>query len=111
VPRALDERLVATLPRLSGFEDRIAALRHYGTLPDKVAKLIADVLRWFAQKEAGDRAETQGLKRDVAAILSATGRQSGWADLLTVSLVVRLEELIILNARAASRSVQPPNRR
>jgi len=92
--RALDERLVVLLPRLSGIEDRIAALRRCGVLPDKVAKLIADVSRWFAQKETGDRTEVHGFKRAGAAILSATGPQSGWADLLTVSLVVRLEELI-----------------
>ena len=47
--RALDERLVAMLPRLSGIEDRIAALRRYGSLPDEVAKLIAEISRWFAQ--------------------------------------------------------------
>ena len=94
VIRALDERLVAMLPRLSGIEDRIMALRRYGALPDKVAKLIADVSRWFAGKETGDRTEVQVFKREGAAILSATGPQSGWVDLLTVSLVVRLEELI-----------------
>jgi uncharacterized membrane protein YccC len=92
--RALDERLVAMLPRLSGIEDRIAALRRYGSLPDEVAKLIAEISRWFAQKETGDRTEAEGFKRAGAAILSATGPQSGWAELLTVSLVVRLEELI-----------------
>ena len=94
VVRALDERLVAMLPRLSGIEDRIVALRRYGRLPDNVAKLIADVSRWFAEKETGDRTEVQGFQRASAAILSATGPQSGWADLLTVSLVVRLEELM-----------------
>ena len=80
VVRALDERLVAMLPRLSGIEDRIAALRRYGMLPDKVAKLIADVSRWFAGKEAGDRMEVQGFQRAGADILSTTGPQSGWAD-------------------------------
>jgi uncharacterized membrane protein YccC len=94
VMRALDERLVAMLPRLSGIEDRIAALRQNGTFPDKAATLIADVSRWFAEKDAGDRTEVEGLQRAGAAILSATGPQSGWADLLTVSLVVRLEELM-----------------
>jgi uncharacterized membrane protein YccC len=92
--RALDERLVVMLPRLSGIEDRIAALRRCGSLPDEVAKLIAEISRWFAQKETGDRTEAEGFKRAGAAILSATGPQSGWAELLTVSLVVRLEELI-----------------
>jgi uncharacterized membrane protein YccC len=90
--RALDERLVAMLPRLSGIEDRIAALRRYGSLPDEVAKLIAEISRWFAQQQIG--IEAQDFRRAGAAILSATGPQSGWADLLTVSLIVRLDELI-----------------
>jgi hypothetical protein len=47
-----------------------------------------------AQKETGDRTGAQDFQRDAAAILSATGPQSEWADLLTVSLVVRLDELI-----------------
>jgi uncharacterized membrane protein YccC len=90
--RALDERLVAMLPRLTGIEDRIAALRRYGRLPDEVAKLIAEISRWFAQQQIG--IGPQDFRRAGAAILSATGPQSGWADLLTVSLVVRLDELI-----------------
>ncbi|MBV9631732.1 MAG: FUSC family protein [Xanthobacteraceae bacterium] len=90
--RALDEQLVAMLPRLSGIEDRIAALRRYGSLPDEVAKLIAEISRWFAQPQIG--IEAQDFRRAGAAIVSATGPQSGWADLLTVSLVVRLDELI-----------------
>ncbi|MBV9239516.1 MAG: FUSC family protein, partial [Xanthobacteraceae bacterium] len=90
--RALDEQLVAMLPRLSGIEDRMAALRRYGSLPDEVAKLIAEISRWFAQPQIG--IEAQDFRRAGAAILSATGPQSGWADLLTVSLVVRLDELI-----------------
>ena len=94
--RALDERLVAMLPRLSGIEDRIAALRRYGSLPDEVAKLIAEISRWFAQQQIGIEAED--FRRAGAAILSATGPQSGWADLLIVSLVVRLDELIELLA-------------
>jgi len=89
---ALDEQLVALLPRLSGIEDRIAALRRYGSLPDEVAKLIAEISRWFAQQQIG--IEAQDFRRAGAAILSAMGPQSGWADLLTVSLVVRLDELI-----------------
>ena len=90
--RALDERLVAMLPRLTGIEDRIAALRRCGSLPDEVAKLIAEISRWFAQQQIG--IEPEDFRRAGAAILSATGPQSGWADLLTVSLVVRLDELI-----------------
>jgi len=90
--RALDEQLVAMLPRLSGIQDRIAALRRYGSLPDEVAKLIAEISRWFAQEQIG--IEVQDFRRAGAAILTATGPQSGWADLLTVSLVVRLDELI-----------------
>jgi uncharacterized membrane protein YccC len=92
--RALDERLITMLPLLSGVEERIAALRRIGDFPDKVAKLIADVSHWFAQQDKGDKTGAQRFQRDGAEILSTTGPQSSWADLLTVSLVVRLQELI-----------------
>jgi uncharacterized membrane protein YccC len=92
--RALDERLVALLPLLATIEDRIALLRQNGALPDKMAKLLDDVSRWCAQKETGDRTQAYDLRRACIAVMPNTGPHSGWTDILTVSLVARLGELI-----------------
>ncbi len=94
VVRALDERLVALLPLLSTIEDRIALLRRMGPLRPELETLIADVSAWCAQKEGGDRSEAHRLRRACAAALPEAGPQSDWADLVTVSLVARLSELI-----------------
>ncbi len=94
VVRALDERLVALLPLLSTIEDRIALLRRMGPLRPELETLIADVSAWCAQKEGGERSEAHRLRRACAAALPEAGPQSDWADLVTVSLIARLNELI-----------------
>jgi uncharacterized membrane protein YccC len=94
VIRALDERLIGFLPLLSTIEDRIAYLRREGTLPDKVEKLLADMATWCARQESGDRKEALRLRRACAAALPDAGPRSGWADLMLVSLIARLIELI-----------------
>jgi len=94
VVRALDERLVALLPLLSTIEDRIAVLRRMGPLRPELETLIADVVAWCAQNEGGDRHEAHRLRRACAAALPEAGPQSDWIDLVTVSLIARLNELI-----------------
>jgi uncharacterized membrane protein YccC len=94
VVRALDERLVALLPLLSTIEDRLALLRREAILPDRVAQLIADVSGWVTRTAAGNRKEAYELQRACVAALPDTSPQSGWSDLVTVSLLARLSELI-----------------
>jgi uncharacterized membrane protein YccC len=94
VIRALDERLVALLPVLSTIEDRIAFLRRNGAMPDHVENLLAEVAAWFAHQHTGDRKEAHRLRRACAAALPETGPTSSWNDLMLVSLLARLNELI-----------------
>jgi uncharacterized membrane protein YccC len=94
VIRALDERLVALLPLLSTIEDRIDLLRRDGALPAQLSNLMADIARWFEQNQTGDRREALRLRRACAAALPESGPQARWSDLVTVSLLARLNELI-----------------
>ena len=94
VVRALDERLVGLLPLLSVIEDRAAFLRHNGTMPDGMEKLLADIAAWFARQHTGDRKEADRLRRACAAALPQTGPASSWDDLMLVNLLARLDELI-----------------
>jgi uncharacterized membrane protein YccC len=94
VIRALDERLVGLLPLLSTIEDRIAFLQQGGTLPEYVRKLLADAAAWVAQQGGGDRRGALRLRRACVAAMPETGPQSSWSDLMRVSLLARLNELI-----------------
>jgi uncharacterized membrane protein YccC len=94
VIRGLDERFVALLPLLSTIEDRIDLLRRGGALPAQLSNLVADIARWFEQSQTGDRKEAHRLRRACVAALPDAGPQSKWADLVTVSLLARLDELI-----------------
>ena len=94
VIRALDERLVALLPLLSTIEDRIAFLRENAAMPDHVEKLLAEVAAWCTGPQTGDRKEAYRLRRDCAAASPETGPGSSWDDMMLVSLLARLNELI-----------------
>jgi uncharacterized membrane protein YccC len=94
VIRALDERLVALLPLLRTIEDRAAFLRRSGAMADDVEKLLADVAAWCARQHTGDRKEAHRLRRACAAALPDAGPASNWDDLMLISLLARLNELI-----------------
>src|SRR3984893_1588383 len=95
VIRALDERLVGLLPLLSTIEDRIASLQQGGALPENVRKLLADAAALVAQQPGGgDRRGAHRLRRACVAAMPETGPQSSWSDLIQVSLLARLNELI-----------------
>jgi uncharacterized membrane protein YccC len=91
--RAFDERLVALLPLLSTIEDRIALLRRSG-LSQQIERLIAAVADWCARTDGGESAEAERLKRECLAAMPEAQLQASWTDLITVSLLGRVHELI-----------------
>jgi uncharacterized membrane protein YccC len=91
--RAFDESLVALLPLLSTIEDRIALLRRSGP-SQQIEKLIAAVADWCQRTDGSETAEADRLKRECAAAMPDTQQQASWTDLITVSLLARLHELI-----------------
>ncbi|MBV8745511.1 MAG: FUSC family protein, partial [Xanthobacteraceae bacterium] len=93
VVRAFDESVVAILPLLAVIEDRIAMLRRSG-LSQQTEQLIAAVADWCQRTYGGESAEAEQLKRDCVAAMPDTQLQASWIDLITVSLLGRLHELI-----------------
>ncbi len=91
--RAFDESLVALLPLLSVIEDRIALLRRSG-LPQQIERLIAAVADWCQRSDGSESAEADRLKQECAAAMPDAQLQASWTDLITVSLLARLHELI-----------------
>jgi uncharacterized membrane protein YccC len=92
--RALDRRIVALLPLVSSIEDRLGVLREMGQLDAGLLRLLNAVYDWMQLKVPGDRQRAAELRQACAALAPAVGRQSSWAELLTVNITVRLIELI-----------------
>jgi len=91
--RAFDESVVALLPLLSTIEDRIALLRR-SRLSQHIEQLISAVADWCQRADGTDSAEADQLKRECAAAMPDKQLQASWTDLITVSLLARLHELI-----------------
>jgi uncharacterized membrane protein YccC len=92
VMRALEQRMVALLPLLSGVEDRLAALHALGPLPEAIAQLLNKVGDWAGRDNA--QGEARPLLRECRAAQPLVGPSSSWSDVLTLSLAERLAELI-----------------
>jgi uncharacterized membrane protein YccC len=91
--RAFDESVVAILPLLSVIEDRIASLRQSG-LSQQIENLIAGVADWCQRTDGSDSAEADRLKQECAGAMPDTGPQASGTDVITISLLARLPELI-----------------
>jgi uncharacterized membrane protein YccC len=92
--RAFDRKIVALLPLVSGIEGRLALLRRMGPLEAKLTRALDGVYEWVNAKVPADEARLAELKQACIAATPAVGPQSGWADLVTVNICVRLIELI-----------------
>jgi uncharacterized membrane protein YccC len=92
--RAFDRKIVTLLPLVSAIEDRLTLLRRLGPLDAELTRLLADVCDWMKLDAPGDRRRAEELKLACAAMTPTVGPQSGWTDLVTVNLTVRLIELI-----------------
>jgi uncharacterized membrane protein YccC len=92
--RAFDRKIVALLPLLSAIEDRLTVLRGIGPLEPKLEALLGRVHDWIGLRAPGEPHRAAELRQACVAATPAVGPQSGWADLVTVNLFVRLIELI-----------------
>src|SRR5262249_30440491 len=92
--RAFDRRVVALLPLVGAIEDRLTLLRGIGPLDTKLSRLLTDVYDWLKLEAPGDRWRAAELRAACAAAPPSGGRQSGWADLVTVNVTGRLDEVI-----------------
>jgi uncharacterized membrane protein YccC len=87
--RALEHRLAYMLPLISALEDRLGQL---GARPEALDRLLVDVAAWA--EAGGDADRAADLRQRCVAMTPAITPASGWKALLTVSILVRLEELI-----------------
>lgn len=92
--RALEERLVALLPLLTGVEDRALALARGAALDPRLAQLLADVRAWVEEGDTSDSAHIEKLLQACASAVQTAGPASSWPDLLAISLTQRLAQLI-----------------
>ncbi len=92
--RAFDRKMVALLPLIGVIEDRLTVLRGIGPLDAKLSRLLTDVYDWLQLELPGDGRRAAELRAACAAAVPSVGPQSRWADLVTVNITVRLDELI-----------------
>jgi uncharacterized membrane protein YccC len=93
VALALEERLAGLLPLLAGAEDRIQALAKDGAISDAVSRHVADVRRWIDEGTVEDSAVDRLVESGRRALL-AVEDSPPWTEMLTASLIQRLEELV-----------------
>ena len=92
--RAFDRKIVALLPLLSAIEDRLVALRGFGPLPDKIARVVTAVHDWVYDTSTNDPARAQSLHQAALAATPTITEQSPWRDLVAANVTARLAELI-----------------
>jgi uncharacterized membrane protein YccC len=89
--RALENRLTYLLPLISAIEDRLAEL---GSRSEALSALLVDTVAWAEGAGAGDAEDALRLQKRCRMLTPVIGVQSDWSALLTVSILVRLGELI-----------------
>jgi uncharacterized membrane protein YccC len=92
--RAFDRKIVELLPLVGAIEDRLTVLRGIGPLDAKLSRLLTGVYDWLQLEVPGDGQRAAELRAACAAAAPSVGPQSRWADLVTVNITVRLNELI-----------------
>ncbi len=99
---ALRVRMLMLLPVVSSIADRLAAIGDVGGLSPAGKAAVEGVRDWIdpgpikmdaaaRQREAGDMERLRGAVADASPLLDAT---SSWADIMSVSLMLRLRELV-----------------
>ena len=88
--RALENRLAYLLPLISALEDRLAELGHRD---EALSALLADVTLW-AEAPAPPAADAEALMERCRAMTPLIEGWADWPDLLRISILIRLEELI-----------------
>lgn len=91
---ALEERLVALLPLLTGVEDRLGAMAKEQAQPLALSLHVAEVKRWMEQGNGSDRDGVNRLFESGRKAATASGTAPPWIEILAASVVQRLGELV-----------------
>ncbi|WP_226637356.1 FUSC family protein [Novosphingobium profundi] len=114
--RALEDNLAHLMPLGAAIADRVASLRANAALPESTAVLMADIRAWIddLSDDLGVIEETgDALIARCAELEPAIDGQSDWLELLHMSLVARLGELVTahLNCRVLKVQYSAPTTR
>jgi uncharacterized membrane protein YccC len=104
--RALESRLAYMLPLISALEDRLAQLDR---AEQGISDLLADTVAWAEQ--GGDADQAACLQQRCRVLAPTITADSDWNALLTVNILVRLEELIqaLQDSRDLASSIKGPD--
>ena len=91
---ALEEHLIALLPLTSAAEDRIVALKEFGELPASTLEALWRIRQWIENPQHIDAGQTDRLMTEIASLAPVANKNSTWPDMLGISLVERLTELV-----------------
>jgi uncharacterized membrane protein YccC len=94
VIRTLEEHLIALLPLTSAAEDRIVALKEFGELPASTLEALGRTRQWIENPKQIDPTQTERLLVEIASLAPVANKDSTWPDMLGISLVERLTELV-----------------
>ena len=91
--RALENRLAYMLPLISALEDRLTQL---GEPDAALAALLENIVVWAEADAsvAAQHTDARALRTRCQAMTPAVGETADWRTLLTISILIRLEELI-----------------
>jgi uncharacterized membrane protein YccC len=91
---ALEHRLAALLPLLTGVEDRLEALAKDAAIGEGLSRHLAEVRQWVEQATGGDDRRADLLIEAGRRVSDDAAGASPWGEVLVASLVQRLEELV-----------------
>jgi uncharacterized membrane protein YccC len=89
---ALETRLVALLPLMTAVEDRLGALAE--AMPPALEDHVAEVRQWIEEATHGDPNRVDQLLAAGRQALPTPGALPAWTEMLAVSAVQRLAELV-----------------
>ncbi|CAM4238238.1 FUSC family protein [Bordetella muralis] len=93
--RAMQDQIAALTPLVSAVDDRLHALQKDGQpLPEAVNAILQDIAAWVDAGPKADRSQAHTLRTALTALSPEIGPASNWHDVLMVSLVNRLRELV-----------------
>jgi uncharacterized membrane protein YccC len=93
--RALEQRLAALLPLLTAVDDRVLALGGTEALEPALKTLLGEVGDWAGNGSSLDAGRADSLLQACAALTPKSGPDASETELLTLNLVLRLEQLIV----------------
>ncbi len=89
---ALEARLVALLPLMTAVEDRLGAMGE--AMPPALVRYVAEVRQWIEEVTQADQDRVDQLVAAEQQALPAPGTLPAWTEILAVSAVQRLAELV-----------------